>query len=235
MPARRRDFSFRQRLSGKPGAARRGGGNLQSPRHLGRSHDGCVRRRGRARGSPVGDFNTAGPFPDSHVRERRSRPALSLFVRCARGSCGCRHARIARGSGRWALREEHVASAGAFLPPGSVGRAEAPADGRQARLVAPRRAPWTNVGSQRPDPRPRKLLRWSAGRGEEVVAGLLAAAAGSGADPTVVVVRGVPVTLLARQAAAQAWIVARRTPTSPADWRVTMRPAAARRHQRDRG
>jgi hypothetical protein len=76
---------------------------------------------------------------------------------------------------------------------------------------------------------------WSAGRGEDVVAGLLAAAAGSGADATVVVVLGVPVTLLARQAAAQAWIVARRTPTSPAVWRVTMRPAAARRHQRNRG
>jgi hypothetical protein len=38
---------------------------------------------------------------------------------------------------------------------------------------------------------------WLAGRGEEVVAGLLAAAAGSGADATVVVVLGVPLTLLA--------------------------------------
>ncbi len=40
-------------------------------------------------------------------------------------------------------------------------------------------------------------MRWLAGRGEEVVAYLLAAAAGSGADATVVVVLGVPVTLLA--------------------------------------
>jgi hypothetical protein len=38
---------------------------------------------------------------------------------------------------------------------------------------------------------------WLAGCGEEVVADLLAAAAGSGVDATVVVVLGVPVTLLA--------------------------------------
>ena len=143
----------------------------------------------------------------------------SQLVRCARGSCGCRHARSARGSGRWpsARRSTSRALERSSRPALSAARKHLPTGGSRG-LLRPRRAPWTNVGSQRPDPRPRKPSRWSAGRGEEVVAGLLAAAAGSGADATVVVVRGVPVTLLARQGGAQAWIVARRRPTSPADW-----------------
>jgi hypothetical protein len=161
---------------------------------------------------------------------RRSR-----VVRCARGSRGCRHARIARGSGSWpsarstsrALKRSRARRRRneSRLPP--VGRCF-----RRAERAGAARRTWAASDPTRDRG---SCCVWSAGRGEDVVAGLLAAAAGSGADATVVVVLGVPVTLLARQAAAQAWIVARRTPTSPAVWRVTMRPAAARRHQRNRG
>jgi hypothetical protein len=186
------------------------------------------------------ELDTAGgtaALPPKQERCRlRSRPGRRLLlVRCARGSRGCRHARIARGSGSWpsarstsrALERSRARRRRneSRLPP--VGRCF-----RRAERAGAARRTWAASDPTRDRG---SCGVWSAGRGEDVVAGLLAAAAGSGADATVVVVLGVPVTLLARQAAAQAWIVARRTPTSPAVWRVTMGPAAARRHQRNRG
>jgi hypothetical protein len=62
---------------------------------------------------------------------------LLLIVPCARSSCGCQHARIARGSGRWPSARSTSRALERSSRPGSLGPAEAPADGRQPRLVAP--------------------------------------------------------------------------------------------------
>jgi hypothetical protein len=127
--------------------------------------------RGRIRA--IAQPSMSSSATSASVEEEKSRAGLLLVVQSGRGSCGCRHARIARGSGRWPSARSTSRALERSRRPAGRNESRLPPVGRYFRRAERAGAARRTWAASDPTRDRGSCCVWLAGRGEEVVAGLL--------------------------------------------------------------